>query len=125
MMPRLQIDIKRFTVFIGDEDYQSASEVDLKGDKAVILDLSGGGLRFTSATPFEPKSIVVCNYVLRRESGNKRMCIAGELLSCKRLENNPGQYEQRVRFMYISPREREENIRFIFEEERKKRQRDI
>ena len=101
------------------------AEDDLKGDKAVILDLSGGGLRFTSATPFEPKSIVVFNYVLRRESGLRRMCIAGELLSCKRLENNPGQYEQRVRFMYISPREREENIRYIFEEERKKRQKDV
>lgn len=101
------------------------AEDDLPGDKAVILDLSGGGLRFTSATPFEPKSIVVCNYTLRRESGNRRMCIAGELLSCKRLENNPGQYEQRVRFVYISPREREDNIRYIFEEERKKRQKDI
>ncbi len=100
------------------------AEDDLPGDKAVILDLSGGGLRFTSATPFEPKSTVVCSYTLRRESGNKRMCIAGELLSCKRLENNPGQYEQRVRFTHISPREREENIRYIFEEERKKRQKD-
>lgn len=107
-----------------EQEGQFIAEDDLKGDKAVILDLSGGGLRFTSATPFEPKSIVVCNYVLRRECGNKRMCIAGELLSCKRLENNPGQYEQRVRFTHISPREREENIRFIFEEERKKRQRD-
>ena len=100
------------------------AEDEVRGNKAVILDLSGGGLRFTSSTPFEPKTIVVCNYVLRRENGNRRMCIAGELLSCKRLENNPGQYEQRVRFMYISPREREENIRFIFEEERKKRQKD-
>lgn len=108
--------IERDGEFIADED--------LKGDKAVILDLSGGGLRFTSMTPFEPKSTVVCSYVLRRESGNKYMCIAGELLSCRRLENNPGQYEQRVRFTHITPREREENIRFIFEEERKKRQRD-
>ncbi|MBQ8246784.1 MAG: flagellar brake protein [Lachnospiraceae bacterium] len=107
-----------------EQEGQFFAEDDLSGDKAVILDLSGGGLRFTSETPFEPKSIVVCNYVLRRESGNRRMCIAGELLSCKRLENNPGQYEQRVRFMYISPREREDNIRFIFEEERKRRQRE-
>jgi len=41
------------------------------------------------------------------------------------LENNPGQYEQRVRFVYISQREREDNIRYIFEEERKKRQKDV
>lgn len=97
---------------------------ELPGDKAVIVDLSGGGLRFTSAVPFEPKSTVVCEYVLRRENGNKRYYIAGELLSCKRIENSPGQYEQRVRFEYITPREREEIIRFIFEEERRKRQRD-
>lgn len=110
-------DIDRESVFNAEDD--------LPGDKAVILDLSGGGLRFTSATPFEPRSIVVCNYTLRRESGNRRMCIAGELLSCKRLEKNPGQYEQRVRFIYITPREREDIIRYIFEEERKKRQKDV
>ena len=110
-------DIDRESVFNAEDD--------LPGDKAVILDLSGGGLRFTSATPFEPRSIVVCNYTLRRENGNRRMCIAGELLSCKRLEKNPGQYEQRVRFIYITPREREDIIRYIFEEERKKRQKDV
>lgn len=110
-------DIDRESVFNAEDD--------LHGDKAVILDLSGGGLRFTSATPFEPRSIVVCNYTLRRENGNRRMCIAGELLSCKRLEKNPGQYEQRVRFIYITPREREDIIRYIFEEERKKRQKDV
>ncbi len=97
---------------------------ELPGDKAVIVDLSGGGLRFTSMTPFAPKSIVVCEFVLQRENSRKRHYIAGELLSCKRLENNPGQYEERVRFVHIPPREREEIIRFIFEEERKKRQRD-
>lgn len=95
---------------------------ELSGDKAVIVDISGGGLRFTSAVPFAPKSMVVCEFVLRRQNGNKRYFLAGELLSCKRVENNPGQYEERVRFECITPREREEIIRFIFEEERRKRQ---
>lgn len=106
-----------------DSDIFEAEE-DVRGDKAVILDISGGGLRFTSATPFEPRSIVVCNFALARENGTKYMSVAGELLSCKRVENNPGQYEQRVKFRHISPREREEIIRFIFEEERKKRQKE-
>ena len=95
---------------------------ELSGDKAIIVDISGGGLRFTSGVPFEPKSIVVCEFVLRRQNGNKRYFLAGELLSCKRVENNPGQYEERIRFKYITPREREEIIRYIFEEERRKRQ---
>lgn len=99
-------------------------EEELKGEKGVIMDLGGGGIRFTSPTPFEPKSTVVCTYVLKRDSGDKKMCVAGELLSCKRLENAHGQYEQRVQFTHITPREREEHIRYIFEEERKKRQRD-
>lgn len=107
-----------------ERDGQFLGEDELPGEKAVILDMSGGGLRFTSMMPFEPKTTVVCNFILRRESGNKRICVAGELLSCKRQENNPGQYELRVRFTYITPREREEIIRYIFEEERKRRQRD-
>ncbi|MBQ3517321.1 MAG: flagellar brake protein [Lachnospiraceae bacterium] len=107
-----------------EQEGEFIADDDAPGSKAVILDISGGGLRFTSATPFEPKTTVVCNYVLRRENGNRRMCVAGELLSCRRLENNPGQYEQRVRFTYISPREREDVIRYIFEEERKKRQKE-
>ena len=107
-----------------EQDGEFIAEEETPGSKAVILDISGGGLRFTSVTPFEPKTTVVCNYVLRREGGNRRLCVAGELLSCRRLENNPGQYEQRVRFKYISPREREDIIRFIFEEERKKRQKE-
>lgn len=108
--------IEREDVFEADEN--------ACGDKAVILDISGGGLRFTSATPFEAKSVVVCNFALARESGTKYMNVAGVLLSCNRLENNPGQYEQRVKFKLITPREREEIIRFIFEEERKKRQKE-
>lgn len=107
-----------------ERDGQFIADEELPEDKAVILDMSGGGLRCTSMVPFEPKSTVVCNFVLRRESASKRLCIAGELLSCKRLENNPGQYELRVRFIYINPREREDIIRYIFEEERKRRQRD-
>ena len=107
-----------------DQEGEFIAEDDVTGNKAVILDISGGGLRFTSTTPFEPKTTVVCNYVLRREGGNRRLCVAGKLLSCKRLPNNPGQYEQRVMFTHISPREREDIIRYIFEEERKKRQKE-
>ncbi len=97
---------------------------EIAGEKATIVDISGGGLRFTGMVPFEPDSIVVCNFELLKDGRKKAYSIAGKLLSCRRLENNPGQYELRVRFVYITPREREEIIRYIFEEERKKRQRD-
>ena len=66
-----------------DQEGEFIAEDDVTGNKAVILDISGGGLRFTSTTPFEPKTTVVCNYVLRREGGNRRLCVAGKLLSCK------------------------------------------
>lgn len=94
-------------------------------EKATIVDLSGGGLRFTSTLPVESKDLVLCDYTLHRESGNKRMVLVGQVLSCKRVENNPGQYELRVKFVHIREKEREDNIRYIFEEERKKRQRDV
>lgn len=92
--------------------------------KATILDMSGGGLRFTSTLPVETKELILCDYILARENGDRHMKLVGEVLSCRRVEKNPGQYELRVRFVYIKDKEREENIQYIFEEERRKRQRD-
>lgn len=40
------------------------------------------------------------------------------------VENKPGSYEHRAQYINIDTSEREEIIRFIFEEERKRRKRE-
>ncbi len=98
---------------------------DAKSDKATIVDISGGGLRFVTNVPFEPKCLIACEFELLRQGKYKTMELVGEVLSCRQLETNRGQYEHRVRFVHIQHNQREDIIRYIFEEERKKRQRDI
>ena len=100
-------------------------EENVKCDKATIVDISGGGLRFVTNVPFEVKGLIACEYVLMRQDRPKTMELVGEVLSCRQLETNRGQYEHRVRFVHIQHHQREDIIRYIFEEERKKRQRDI
>ena len=100
-------------------------EEDVRADRATIVDISGGGMRFVTTIPFEPGALAFYDFILRKQGGPKHMELIGEILSCRQLETNRGQYEHRVRFVHIQHNQREDIIRYIFEEERKKRQRDI
>lgn len=90
---------------------------DLK--KSVIVDISGGGLRFLSAQKYEPGSLVLCSYHLLKSGEKKEYSIAGKVLTVKPSENRPGIYEHRVQYHNMDEEVREDIIRFIFEEERK------
>ena len=76
--------------------------------RSVIVDISGGGLRFMSDQQYEPESLIYCNYHL-----------VNEILSAKELENKKGTYEHRVQYVNVGAGEREKIIKYIFEEERK------
>lgn len=89
-----------------------------------IVDISGGGLRFTTRSPFEKDQFVVCFFTLLINGKEKDYEIISKILACKEMENKRGFYEHRVQFHKIQNSEREEIIRYIFEEERRKRSRD-
>ena len=87
--------------------------------RSVIVDISGGGLRFMSSQRYEPDSLIYCNYNLLI-SGKSRECeIIGKILSVKESENKKGVYEHRVQYINMGVNDREEIIKYIFEEERK------
>lgn len=92
--------------------------------RSVIVDISGGGLRFIGDYQYEPDSLICCRYHLIIDGINKEYNLSGKVLSVKELENRKGVYEHRVQYINIDTVEREEIIRFIFEEERKNRKRD-
>lgn len=93
--------------------------------KATTVDISGGGIRFVSETPFEEDSYVVCNFSLVRETGRKIYNQVVQILSCSRMEKNKTMYEHRVKFLFMNNFDREDIIRYIFESERKRRQREM
>lgn len=89
--------------------------------QSVIVDISGGGLRFLSSQKYEPDSMLYCCYQLVKH-GKKTQCeVIGKVLSVKELENRRGTFEHRVQYYEMSESTREDIIKYIFEEERKSR----
>lgn len=89
--------------------------------QSVIVDISGGGLRFISSQSYEPGSLIYCSYHLLKGSERKKYEVIGKVLSVKELEKREGTFEHRVQYYDMDTETREEIIKYIFEEERKSR----
>lgn len=100
--------------------YTLANDLPLK--ESVIVDISGGGLRFVATQRFEQGSLLYCCYHLMNGGEHKKYEVICKVISCIELDNRPGTFEHRVQYYDIDPLEREEIIKYIFEEERKSRQ---
>lgn len=93
--------------------------------QSVIVDISGGGLRFMSSQRYEPESLLYINYYLLKDGENKLFEVIGKVLSVRELDNRPGTFEHRVQYYDVNKGVREEIIKYIFEEERKNRRKEI
>ncbi len=89
--------------------------------RSVIVDISGGGLRFMSNQRYEPGSMIYCSYDLLKGGERKKYEVVGKVLAVRELDNRPNTFEHRVQYVNINESVREEIIQFIFEEERKNR----
>lgn len=86
---------------------------------SVIVDISGGGLRFVANYDYEPQSKILCRINLMMHGKMKEHNLVGKVLSVRELENRKGVFEHRVQFIHVDADEREEIIKYIFDEERK------
>lgn len=93
--------------------------------RSVIVDISGGGLRFMSNHYYERDSLILCKYHLLIKEQLKEYNLTGKVLDVKPVDSRPGVYEHRVQYINMSMVEREEIIRYIFTEERKNRQKEL
>lgn len=87
--------------------------------RSVIVDISGGGLRFVAEYAYEVDSLILCKYVLWIDGENKEYNLCGKVLSVKKVDNRPGFFEHRVQYVNMDKDNREEIIKYIFNEERK------
>ena len=86
---------------------------------SVIVDISGGGLRFVAYYAYEVNSLILCKYHLRVEGKEKEYRLVGKVLAVNELEHRPGVFDHRVQYVNVDPQEREEIIQYIFDEARK------
>lgn len=88
-------------------------------EKSVIVDISGGGLRFISTKRYTEGALLYCKYMLPDDEEQKLYEIVGEVLNVIPVEKRPGYFEHRIQYHNIDNRKREDIIRYIFEQERK------
>ena len=86
---------------------------------SVVVDISGGGLRFVANYAYEIQSMILCKYSLLINGKVKEYKLLGRVLASRELENRKGVYEHRVQYVNMDSEDREEIIKYIFNEERK------
>ncbi|MBD5136370.1 MAG: hypothetical protein HDT39_10490 [Lachnospiraceae bacterium] len=88
----------------------------------ISLDISGGGIRFTSREEIDKNSnaVISINIGITEEI----ICnIAAKIISAGRVQNRDKIYEYRAEFVNMKNSDREQLIRFIFDMERRLRKR--
>ena len=90
-------------------------------DKSVIVDISGGGIRFVTPKDYEKGKLVYCRFLLRDGDRQKTYSCVVKVLNSQPVGNHTKNVEYRGEFRYLDDRERESIIHFIFEEERRMR----
>lgn len=93
---------------------------ELEWKDGVILDLSGGGIRFVVTDSVPKDCMLQFNLVLEIQEQYKAFYIYGEVISSKVKNNNVRLRECRAQFVKLSEPERDQIISYIFEQERKK-----
>ena len=88
------------------------------------VDISGGGIRFVGDYAYEQGSLICCKYHLLIDGKDKEYTLIAKVIAVRELDEHRGLYEHRAQYINIDTMEREEIIRFIFEEERKHRKRE-
>ena len=87
--------------------------------RSVVVDISGGGLRFVANFRYDEGSTIYCSYKLPNNANDKEYEMLCIVLKVQELESRPGLFEHRIQYINIDEDSREDIIHFIFEEERK------
>ena len=99
---------------------------DIKGFiNGIALDFSGGGVRFISLEKYGKDELIVVRLKICYEDEYKIYSVVGRVVSSVPAKNGRGNIENRVEFVDLNSKIREEIIRYIFREERKQRQKSL
>lgn len=96
------------------------NEVKNKWLTATVTDISGGGVRFSSSTLHKKGTILYLRIPIEQNGQNLVFELKGEVVNSSALEKKTDYYETRVKFIDIDRDEREQIVKFIFAQERKK-----
>ncbi len=102
-----------------EKNRKNLVDTDSDLQKSVVVDISGGGLRFVANFRYEEGSTIYASYRLPGSASDKVYEMICNVLKVQELESRPGLFEHRIQYIFIDENSREDIIHFIFEEERK------
>lgn len=94
--------------------------MEISWNPCVIRDISGGGVRMFSNTKEQAHQFIQLRMLLMINGEQKEFLPYGKLIHCEPNPNKPDQYELRVEYENMGERDRDQIIRYVFSEERKK-----
>lgn len=97
---------------------------DMEVLQGTLLDISGGGIRFSTDQPIQVDARIKCHLKLNLTSYSIDLIAYGNVLQSKVIEPDRIHYQNRVMFEELDLEDREKIIKFIFEEERRRRKKE-
>lgn len=91
--------------------------------KALICDISGGGMRFTSSVPYEKGKYVLLMFRLTNETTDESFFLVSQIVETQKVDTD--RYSVRAKFIFKDLKDREKIVRFVFEEERRIRRKEV
>lgn len=112
MLDRLLSAAEERQLIEGDPLFSEETD-ELTEQRSIIIDISGGGLRFVSEGKYESGDMIRIRVHLHAD-----MTLIARVISSIPRENTTDRFEQRAKFVNITRLERDEIVRYIFEQER-------
>ncbi len=113
--------------FLNMEDKKKAEEILISMQQdwkmGIAIDISGGGLRFNLDKAFAKGDIIRLRFSIVVNGERFEVTTDARLVFSQEIFNRPGNYENRVEFVNMPMKEREVIIKYVFDEERKRRKR--
>lgn len=92
---------------------------------SVIVDISGGGIRFIGEKKYEEGDCLAVRTALQNENIDQQLLVVVSIVTCRKAAPNMERYETRAEFLHLGSKLRETVIKYIFDEDRKIRKKDM
>lgn len=83
-----------------------------------MVDISGGGIRFTSKREMNCDDVLYVTFELELDNKRTAISVLGQIVYAEKLRNEQNYYDIRMKYVGISEAEREQIIHFVFYLER-------
>ena len=93
--------------------------------QGTMQDISGGGIRFVSGELLQRNQYIFLTFRLENESMAESFEIFGKVVETQQHSSQKNLFVNRVKFLFRDLKEREDIVRFVFEEERRIRRKEV